>query len=310
MATRIEHVLPVLGRMRHAERTLDLTEVGRAVALSPTHAQRVVRNLTGESPDRYQRRLRLERGAALLLSSDDTVLDIAVAVGFDSHEAFTRAFHRHYGVSPTGYRQRASGRLSAEQARLVNDVGPCIGVLAAAVHPTFSGPPAMRPGTANPSEHAMSYSIERSEISETPVLFIRSRVDKTGVAEVLGQSLPTVYGHVMTAGLAMAGPPYVRYLDQSAAFVTLEAGIPLVDTPPAPPADGDIVAGTLPGCVAAVTIHTGPYDTIGAGHEAIDRWMASEGESAGGAPWEIYLTDPADVPDPAEWQTQIVWPLA
>ncbi|MEM9132913.1 MAG: AraC family transcriptional regulator [Actinomycetota bacterium] len=310
MATGIEHVLPVLGRMRKAEHTLDLSEVARAVALSPTHAQRVVRTLTGESPDRYQRRLRLERGAALLLSTDDTVLDIAVAVGFDSHEVFTRAFHRHYGVSPTGYRRRTPGRLNVDQARLIDDIGPCIGVLPAAVRPT-STPSAPRPGgTSNHSEHTMSYSIERSELTETPVLFIRSRADKSAVAEVLGQSLPTVYGHVMEAGLAMAGPPYVRYLDQSPAFVTLEAGIPLVDTPPAPPADGDIIAGALPGGTAATTVHTGPYETIGAGHEAIDRWMAAEGESSGGAPWEIYVTDPADVPDPEDWQTRIVWPLA
>lgn len=157
---------------------------------------------------------------------------------------------------------------------------------------------------------ALTYTIERTELTPTPVLFIRSRVDRTAVAEILGQSLPAVYGHVMASGLAMAGPPYVRYVDNSPAFFTLEAGIPLVDPPPPPPADGDIEAGELPGGPAATTIHVGPYDTISAAHEALDRWMAAEGETAGGSPWEVYLTDPAEVPDPAEWQTQVVWPLA
>ena len=30
----------------------------------------------------------------------------------------------------------------------------------------------------------------------------------------------------------------------------------------------------------------------------------------GGAPWESYITDPADHPDPKDWRTEIYWPLA
>ncbi len=29
-----------------------------------------------------------------------------------------------------------------------------------------------------------------------------------------------------------------------------------------------------------------------------------------GAPWEIYVTDPAEVADPARWRTDVFWPLA
>ncbi|MEL7155734.1 MAG: helix-turn-helix transcriptional regulator, partial [Actinomycetota bacterium] len=120
MATGIEHVLPVLQHLRRAEGSSALAEVGRVVALSPTHAQRVIARLAGESPDRYQRRLRLERAAALLLSTDQRVIDIALAVGFDSHEAFSRAFRRHFATTPTRYRRRPGVRLSAEEARRVD----------------------------------------------------------------------------------------------------------------------------------------------------------------------------------------------
>jgi len=30
---------------------------------------------------------------------------------------------------------------------------------------------------------------------------------------------------------------------------------------------------------------------------------------AAGAPWESYVTDPADYPDPADWKTEIFWPV-
>ena len=32
-------------------------------------------------------------------------------------------------------------------------------------------------------------------------------------------------------------------------------------------------------------------------------------KKAGGAPWEVYISDPGEVPDPAEWITEIVHPL-
>jgi len=35
-----------------------------------------------------------------------------------------------------------------------------------------------------------------------------------------------------------------------------------------------------------------------------------EGRSVGGPPWEIYLTDPGERPDPQTWETQIILPLA
>ncbi len=300
MTTGIEQVLPVLNHLRDLSRRPGLDEIGRLIALSPGHAQRVITRAAGESPDRYQRRLRLERAAALLLSTDDAVIDIALAVGFDSHEAFTRAFRRRFRTSPRRYRREAATRLAADQVARVTTVGPCIGVLAGAIKPT----------TPTDREHTMTdYIIDRTELSTVPVLFIRTRTDRTAVAETLGQSLPAVFGHVMAQGLAMAGPPFVRYLDSSPAFVTLEAGIPLVDPPPAPPTDSGIERGELPEGPAATTVHVGPYETIGAAHEALDRWMADRGETAAGAPWEIYLTDPAEVPDPAEWQTQVVWPL-
>lgn len=305
MATGIEHVLPVLRQLRGPGGHRGLTEIGRQVALSPAHAQRVITRLAGESPDRYQRRLRLERAAALLLSTDDRIIDIALTVGFDSHEAFTRAFRRHYAITPTQYRRRPGVRLSIEEASRVGHVGPCIGVLPAAIQP----PPTSR-NRLRRMDAPVTYSIERTELTATPVLFIRSRVDRNDVAEALGQSLPAVYGHVMASGLAMAGPPYVRYIDQSPAFFTLEAGIPLVETPPEPPAESGMEAGELPAGPAVTTVHVGPYDTLSDGHEALDRWMAEESLSPGSGPWEIYLTDPAEVPDPAQWQTQIVWPLA
>jgi AraC family transcriptional regulator len=72
--------------------------------LSRFHFDRVIGAVAGESPARFRRRVLLERAAYRLVTSDLSVLDVAVEAGYSSHEAFTRAFQRAYGVPPSAWR--------------------------------------------------------------------------------------------------------------------------------------------------------------------------------------------------------------
>ncbi len=73
--------------------------------LSRFHFDRLVTATGGEPPGALRRRLLLERSAYHLLRHPArTVLDVAIAAGYGSHEAFTRAFTRAYGVGPRAVR--------------------------------------------------------------------------------------------------------------------------------------------------------------------------------------------------------------
>lgn len=72
--------------------------------LSPSQFERVARAVVGESPARFRGRILMERASYLMLTTDRTLLDIAVDSGFSSHEAFTRAFRREFGVLPSVWR--------------------------------------------------------------------------------------------------------------------------------------------------------------------------------------------------------------
>ena len=72
--------------------------------LSRFHLDRIVASVAGEPPRRLRRRLLLERSAFRLITTRDTILDIAVEAGYGSHEAFTRAFTKAYGVGPSRWR--------------------------------------------------------------------------------------------------------------------------------------------------------------------------------------------------------------
>jgi AraC-like DNA-binding protein len=72
--------------------------------LSRYHFDRLIQAVSGESPGAFRRRILLERAAYRLATSDNGILEIAIEAGYGSNEAFTRAFRRAYGESPSSWR--------------------------------------------------------------------------------------------------------------------------------------------------------------------------------------------------------------
>lgn len=99
---------PILGRMRdNLDGHLALDDLARAAGDSPFQFHRRFSKAVGETPRRHVERIRLERAAYLLAVTDARIVDIALEVGFDSHEAFARAFRRRFARSPTTLRREA-----------------------------------------------------------------------------------------------------------------------------------------------------------------------------------------------------------
>jgi AraC family transcriptional regulator len=90
---------------RHLDEELDVAALARVACLSAFHFHRVFRAVVGESVMSHVRRLRLERAARALGQGEQRVHEVAHAAGFQSHEAFTRAFVAHFGVSPSAWRR-------------------------------------------------------------------------------------------------------------------------------------------------------------------------------------------------------------
>ncbi len=132
VAPTLEDLLPTLHAIaRDRTRATSLAELATQARRSPSHFQRTFTRLVGESPKRYDSRLRLEAGAMMLVCTDRSVLEIALEVGFESHEGFTRAFGRHFDASPRDFRTRhvdLSPAALDRHASIVRHVGPCIGL--------------------------------------------------------------------------------------------------------------------------------------------------------------------------------------
>jgi len=94
-----------LADARYAE-PLSVDDLAAAAGLSRAHFSREFARAFGESPHAYLLTRRLERAAALLRTTDHSVAEICLSVGWQSVGSFTTSFTRMFGVSPTAYRKR------------------------------------------------------------------------------------------------------------------------------------------------------------------------------------------------------------
>lgn len=83
---------------------LTVADLARAAHLSPAHFSRSFREAFGESPHAYLLTRRLERAAALLRSTDRSITEICLMVGWNSLGSFSTSFSRMFGISPRHYR--------------------------------------------------------------------------------------------------------------------------------------------------------------------------------------------------------------
>lgn len=150
-------------------------------------------------------------------------------------------------------------------------------------------------------------SIERRELPAEPILFVRQRAARHELSGAIAQGVGQVYMHAQKAGLPLAGHPFTRYVSAGPGLLTIEVGFRLAGRAAG---EGDVEAGELQGGPAVVAVHGGPYEQLAETYAAMERWMEQNGLSPAGAAWEWYVTDPADHPDPADWRTEVYWPVA
>jgi effector-binding domain-containing protein len=86
----------------------------------------------------------------------------------------------------------------------------------------------------------------------------------------------------------------------------VETGVPVAKT-----IDGNatVQPSELPGGTVATTVHIGPYDGLGAAHEALQAWAREHDKTPAGGPWESYVTGPGRESDPSKYKTILYLPL-
>lgn len=264
---------------QHLDEDLTLERLAAVAGYSPYHFHRIFRGQVGERTDDYVRRLRMEQAAHSLRYRQKSVLDVALDAGYGSHEAFTRAFQRTFGVSPSEYQALAYPPLALKEKLM---------------------------STAN-------YSPSDVRIENLPARRIAClRVIGPYCHETLGPAFGRICHWATTAQLCT---PHTRcigvYYDDPEVTPPekqrADVGI-TVDNHFEP--QGEIQIQTLISGPHAVLTHKGPYNTLDAAYRWIYAvWLPQSGyEPADAPPYELYVNDASKTPA-EELLTDICIPL-
>ena len=86
---------------RHIDTPLSMDELADAAGYSRRHLERLFRDAVGKTPGEFYRALRMERGRNLLITTDLTLMEVAMACGFASVSHFSKSFRTSFGIAPT-----------------------------------------------------------------------------------------------------------------------------------------------------------------------------------------------------------------
>ena len=253
----------------HLDDRVTPADLARVAGFSLHHFHRVFRAQLGETVMERIRRLRLERAARRLRANDARLLEVALDAGYDSHEAFTRAFVERFGVPPSTWREQPSARVD-------------VWVSTHAAEP-------VRPVT-----------IERH--APVRVGFLRSTGSYAAVGAVWARLIEWVQRHA-----ELKPPPKLYGLCPDDPEVTDEAQLRFDACVALGEHDAPgLEIGEVPGGTWAVAVHTGPYERLWETYvELIGRWAPTSGfELAPEAVVEHYLNDPSTAA-PHELRTEV-----
>lgn len=286
----------------HLDQPLDALLLADQAAMSRHHFHRMFRAYAGCSVGHYVTRRRLQRACALLVSGREPVLEVALAVGYESAQSLAKAMRRELDATPTAVREGAATpwRSGWQPARLpAHDhslEGLDMNVTRYARLP--DGLVALTTTARGMVHHTMTRAAEQAfqELSRA-----------VGAAGLL----PQVRSVISLVPDDPQGPddPNCRFV---AGFVfghQLARGEGVCTQPPIA-LDGSLAWAPLSPGRCAVFTHIGPYTTLNQAWTGIYRdWLPGSGESLRDAPpMEVCINTPRDVA-PEALHTEIWIPL-
>jgi AraC family transcriptional regulator len=276
---------------QHLDDALALEELAAVACFSPFHFHRVFTGMIGEPVKEYVRRLRLERAATRLKLSRQPVIQVALDAGYETHEAFTRAFKAAFGAAPVRFRSQQS---PVAAVRAPSGVHYRDGRLPQNFISKRSG--------------IRTMNVQIMTIKPMRVAFMRHVGPYAEVGATWDRLLPwlgkegLLGGDTQCIGIChddpeVTPPDRIRY----DACVT-------VDERFAPA--GDIGIQTIPGGEYAVVTHFGSYSKLGETYaNLLGIWLPRSGWTLRFTPcFEVYLNDPGST-EPEDLLTDIYAPL-
>jgi len=284
----------------HLAEPLDNERLAQQAAMSPFHFHRMFRAHFGTTVAGYVTWRRLQRACELLAHDGAVVLDVALAVGYESAQALAKAMRRELDTTPTAVRAGAAPYWQ----RLFERRG------IAPVQPDTQHP-ALQPHATH-----MNLQPRLVELPDRWVLTATGRGMHEGrMSRAAEQAFAELWAALAQAGLAEHVACTVGILPDEPEHpedpqVRIWAGAGFDGEQPAIRLRGSLAWRPLPGGRYAVFTHTGSFDGLHRSWRGVyGQWLPATGYALRDTPpFEHYVNDPRSLP-PEQWRTDLHVPL-
>ncbi len=144
----------------------------------------------------------------------------------------------------------------------------------------------------------------RSNVGSTTVVR-RATLHREDLSSWLSTTYSTIYAVLANHGHHPAGAPFALYHRRSVSGYEVEAGFPVASHVEG---GAELENSSLPSGKVATTTHSGQLDDTYDAYRAIASWLDENNAERTGDAWEVYLTDPQMLTEPATWRTEINQP--
>ncbi len=144
---------------------------------------------------------------------------------------------------------------------------------------------------------------------DKPIWFlsIRDTVAQKEMNNIHGKSYEKINSYIDSANLEKIMSPITIYHSWTDTIVDIEIGMPI--SKEIVVLDKKIQLNKIDTGTYVTATHYGAYDRLPETYFGINEWMRKNKVMVVGAPWEMYLTDPAKETNPQKWETSINFPI-
>jgi effector-binding domain-containing protein len=161
------------------------------------------------------------------------------------------------------------------------------------------------------AEAKPKFSVKISEENVAPISYISiSKTMSPKNADAVSMEMAKMYtalaGALQKSKVEMNGHPFAIFPRYTPESMDMICALPVAADAKI---SGKYKVDTAPGGKAVKAIHKGDYKNLETTHNDLNSYIAYKKLEVAGAPWEVYITDPFEVKDTAQWVTEVYYPV-